>query len=102
MRELTRTVQEASSTVLELTVANHPGVMVHVCSLFARRAYNMEGILCLPVPGTAESRVWILVREENRLEQVERQLLKLEDVRRVRRHGASHEVFVQLEACFDR
>ncbi|MCG3147073.1 MAG: hypothetical protein PCFJNLEI_00510 [Verrucomicrobiae bacterium] len=37
---------------LELTVQNHPGVMSHVCGLFARRAFNVEGILCLPV-GTA-------------------------------------------------
>ena len=36
-------------TVLELTVNNHPGVMSHVCGLFSRRGYNVEGILCMPV-----------------------------------------------------
>ena len=35
--------------VLELTVNNHPGVMSHVCGLLSRRAYNVEGILCLPI-----------------------------------------------------
>jgi acetolactate synthase-1/3 small subunit len=35
--------------VLELGVANHPGVMSHICNLFARRAFNVEGILCMPV-----------------------------------------------------
>ena len=38
------------NVILELTVRNHPGVMTHVCGLFARRAFNVEGILCLPIP----------------------------------------------------
>lgn len=88
------------SSTLEITVDNHPGVMVQVCSLFARRAYNMEGILCMPVGDGTESRMWILLNEEDRLEQVERQLMKLEDVRLVRRHGADHAVFERLEAFF--
>jgi acetolactate synthase I/III small subunit len=86
--------------VLEITVSNHPGVMVHVCSLFSRRTYNVEGILCMPVGDAVESRIWLLVNEDRRLGQLEKQLLKLEDVRRVRRHGASHDVFVRLEEFF--
>ena len=38
-----------SRAVLEIDVNNHPGVMSHVVGLFSRRAYNVEGILCLPV-----------------------------------------------------
>lgn len=87
-------------TVLEITVNNHPGVMVHVCSLFSRRVYNVEGILCIPVGDGSESRIWLLVNEDRRLEQMEKQLLKLEDVRHVRRHSAPHEVFVRLEEFF--
>jgi acetolactate synthase I/III small subunit len=86
--------------VLELTVRNHPGVLSHVCGLFARRAFNVEGVLCLPVGDRARSRIWLLVAEDERLEQLTRQLGKLQDVREVRRHGADHEVFVQLEAFF--
>ena len=26
-----------------------PGVMTHICGLFARRAFNVDGILCLPM-----------------------------------------------------
>lgn len=89
-----------TKTVLEITVSNHPGVMVHVCSLFSRRAYNVEGILCMPVGDGSESRIWLLVNEDRRLEQLEKQLLKLEDVRHVRRHGATHDVFVRLEDSF--
>lgn len=87
--------------VLEVTVTNHAGVMVHVSSLFSRRAYNMEGMLCMPVGDGSHSRIWILVEADDRLEQIERQLLKLEDVQRVRRRGASHDLFVRLEALFD-
>lgn len=87
--------------VLEVTVTNHPGVMVHVSSLFARRAYNMEGMLCLPVDDGRHSRIWILVDADQRLEQVERQLLKLEDVQRVRRGGARGDLLARLEALFE-
>ena len=87
-------------TVLELDVNNHAGVMSHVVGVFSRRAYNVEGILCMPV-GTGEmSRIWLMVNEDARLEQMVKQIEKLEDVRAVRRHGAEHEVFEQLERFF--
>ena len=87
--------------VLELTVRNHPGVMSHVCGLFTRRAFNLEGVLCMPVGDGSRSRVWLLVRERGeRLGQVVKQLAKLHDVLEARRHGAGQEVFVGLEAFF--
>jgi acetolactate synthase-1/3 small subunit len=86
--------------VLELTVRNHPGVMSHVCGLFARRAFNVEGILCMPVGQGAESRIWLLVREDERLPQMISQVEKLEDVLAVQRHAADHRVFEQLETFF--
>jgi len=69
--------------VLRLYVRNHPGVMSHVCGLFARRAFNVEGIVCLPVDDGAESAVLLLVHDDDRLEQMIRQLAKLEDVRAI-------------------
>ena len=86
--------------VLELTVSNHPGVMAHICGLFSRRAYNVEGILCLPLADRTRSRIWLLLDEDQRLEQVVKQVHKLEDVIEVRRHGADHEVFLRLEEFF--
>jgi acetolactate synthase I/III small subunit len=88
------------SSVLELTVNNHPGVMSHVCGLFSRRAYNVEGILVMPIGDGTHSRIWLLVNEDERLEQMVKQLEKLEDVREVTRHGAEHRVFMQLEEFF--
>jgi acetolactate synthase-1/3 small subunit len=88
-------------TVLELNVNNHAGVMSHVVGLFSRRAYNVEGILCMPVGEAAEtSRIWLMVNEDERLEQMVKQLEKLEDVLTVRRHGADHQVFERLEEFF--
>jgi len=90
----------AHLAVLELTVNNHPGVMSHVCGLFSRRAYNVEGILCMPIGDGRLSRIWLLVNEDQRLEQMTQQLHKLEDILTVRRHAAEHEVFVRLEEFF--
>ena len=91
---------ESLQVVLELTVNNHPGVMSHICGLFARRAFNVEGILCMPIGAGTQSRIWLRVPADHRLEQMLRQLRKLEDVVSVRRHGADHEVFVRLEEFF--
>ena len=56
--------------VLELEVNNHAGVMSHICGLFARRAFNVEGILCMPLADATRSRIWLLVFEDQRLEQM--------------------------------
>jgi acetolactate synthase-1/3 small subunit len=90
----------ARQKVLELTVNNHPGVMSHVCGLFSRRVYNMGGILCMPVDDGKVSRIWIRVDSNGQLEQIVKQLQKLEDVQDVQYHDAEHQVFVQLEEYF--
>jgi acetolactate synthase-1/3 small subunit len=86
--------------VLEIVVNNHPGVMSHIVGLFARRAYNVEGILCLPVGDGSKSRIWLLVNEDARLAQMIKQVDKLEDVMAIRRHAADHAVFADLESFF--
>jgi len=91
---------QAKQAVLELTVSNHPGVMSHVCGLFSRRAFNVDGILCLPLGNGQTSRIWLRVQEGERLAQVESQLYKLHDVHAVRHHPPNHAVFSNLEAFF--
>ncbi len=91
---------DVQKVVLELTVKNHAGVMSHVCGLFARRAFNVEGILCMPIAGSDESRIWLLVFDDARLAQMIAQVEKLEDVVRVDRHGTDHRVFERLEEFF--
>ena len=88
------------TVILELTVHNHPGVMSHVCGLFARRAFNVEGILCLPLDNGEQSRIWLQVLNDQRLEQMISQIDKLEDVLRVIRHDADPGVFNKLGLFF--
>ncbi|MFA5266281.1 MAG: ACT domain-containing protein [Opitutaceae bacterium] len=76
-----------SSTHLELQVRNHPGTMSHITGLFARRAFNLEAILCVPIGDGETSRMLLLVADDPRLEQVERQLAKLHDVLSVKHRG---------------
>lgn len=83
-------------TVIEMTVRNHPGVMSHICNLFSRRAYNVEGILCLPIGRGDRSRIWLLVEAGRRLDQMIKQTAKLEDVYDVRQSGDESEIFERL------
>ena len=92
--------QALARTVLELEVNNHAGVMSHVVGMFSRRAYNVEGIACMPVGDGVVSRIWLMVNEDVRLDQMVKQVEKLEDVLAVRRHGAEHRVFERLEEFF--
>lgn len=87
---------QLSTVVLELTVRNHPGVMSHICGLFARRAFNVEGILCLPLNDDLHSRIWLQVADDKRLEQMISQVEKLEDVVKLIRHDSDPGIFTRL------
>jgi len=93
--------QTHDNVILELTVRNHPGVMTHVCGLFARRAFNVEGILCLPIPGSDHSRIWLLVNDDQRLEQMMSQIDKLEDVVKVARNQSDPSMFNKISVFFE-
>ena len=80
-------------TVLRLLVRNHPGVMSHLCGLFARRAFNVEGILCVPLEGGERSAVLLLVADDQRNTQIVAQLRKLEDVVDVRPDPGARSTF---------
>ena len=69
-----------SQCILELTVSNHPGVMSHITGLFARRSYNLEGILCGPTGDGLTSRIYLLMDNTNRLKQIVKNLENLHDV----------------------
>ncbi len=88
------------NVILELTVRNHPGVMTHVCGLFARRAFNVEGILCLPIQDSDKSHIWLLVNDDQRLEQMISQIDKLEDVVKVQRNQSDPTMFYNKMAVF--
>ncbi len=91
-----------SLSVLKLTVNNHPGVLSHVCGLFARRSYNLEGVMVRSIAGKSgrTSRIWLLIDEERRLQQLIRQTKKLVDVIHVEQHELAGSVFEQTEEYF--
>jgi len=68
------------NAVIELIVRNHPGVMSHITGLFSRRGFNLESIVCAPTGDGSQSRMYLLLNKENRLEQIIKQLKKLYDV----------------------
>ena len=73
------------TTVLELRVQNHPGAMARITALFADGGFNLEAILCVPLPGGIESRMLLLVSDAHRLGHVEEELARLPDILALRR-----------------
>lgn len=67
--------------VLSLLVRNEAGVTSRIAGLFTRRGYNMESITGGVTENELVSRITVVVSgEEAMLEQVTKQLAKLEDV----------------------
>ena len=89
-------IQQAS-TVIEITVNNHAGVMSHITGLFSRRAFNLEGILCGQLEDGNMSRMYLLVNKDDRLDQILKQVEKLYDVITVsEREDYDHTIFNRL------
>jgi len=89
-------IQQAS-IVIELTVNNHAGVMSHITGLFSRRGFNLEGILCGQIDDGSKSRMYLLVNNDERLDQIIKQLAKLYDVISVSvREDYDHSIFNRL------
>ena len=95
-------MKQNQMSLLKLTVRNHPGVMSHICGLFARRSYNLEGIMVRPLAGGPPriSRLWLLVNEEDRLPQLIRQTEKLVDVLNVEQHELEGSIFEHTDRFF--
>ena len=91
----------SNPAILKITVNNHPGVLSHVCGLFARRAYNLEGVMVRPVRDDKKlSRMWLLVNEEDRLIQLIRQTEKLVDVISIEQHPMEGSAFEATQEYF--
>ncbi|MGD9949648.1 MAG: acetolactate synthase small subunit [Desulfobulbus sp.] len=90
------------TTILRLQVNNHPGVMSQICGLFARRAFNMEGIFCNATGQGETSCIWLKVDETDKLEQVVKQLAKLEDVLVVEERNDARTKIREMEMMMER
>ncbi len=68
--------------VFSILVNNHPGVLSHVAGLFTRRSYNIETIVATPTEDKKITRIVIVSQgEEEKLNQIAKQLRKLYDVK---------------------
>ena len=90
--------------ILSVTVQNNAGVLARVSSLFGRRGYNIDSLTVSATNDPRVSRMSIIVQgDEVILEQIIKQLDKLEEVMRVD-HIEEHDsvcselVFVKLVA----
>ena len=86
---------------LAVLVENHPGVLMRIAGLFARRAYNIDSLSVCQTDNPAISRMTIVVQgDDNVIEQVTKQLYKLVVVHKVT--DLSNETVVDRELALIR
>ncbi|HEY8891463.1 MAG TPA: acetolactate synthase small subunit [Clostridium sp.] len=73
------------SHVLSILVDNNPGVLTRVCSLFNRRGFNIETVSSGHTEDERLTRITLVtqVRDNEGIDQIIKQIRKLEDVHRV-------------------
>ena len=83
--------------VLSVLVKNSSGVLSRVSGLFSRRGYNIDSLTVGSTEDPAVSRMTITLEAcDDMLEQVKKQLDKLEDVIRVVNFKANESVYREL------
>ncbi|MCC8060517.1 MAG: acetolactate synthase small subunit [Clostridiales bacterium] len=83
--------------VLSLLVDNTSGVLSRVAGLFSRRGYNIESLTVGETADPRYSRMTVVsTGDQEILEQIEKQLSKLEDVRDIKELKPGHSVYREL------
>ena len=83
--------------VFSVLVSNTAGVLNRVASLFSRRAYNINSLTVGETENPEYSRMTIVTSgDDDVLEQIEKQLQKLEDVREITELSDSNSVCREL------
>lgn len=83
--------------VFQLLVNNTSGVLSRISGLFARRGYNVESITAGVTSDPRITRITIVASGDDEiLEQIEKQVAKLEDVRSIRELKPESSVFREL------
>ena len=83
--------------VLSLLVDNTAGVLSRVAGLFSRRGYNIESLTVGVTADERYSRMTVVsTGEQEILEQIEKQLRKLEDVLDIKEFKQGHSVYREL------
>lgn len=74
--------------VLSVLVENQPGVLVRIASMFSRREFNIDSLSVGVTENPEFSRITVVVHgDENLIEQMVKQLLKMPVVKGVQRLG---------------
>ena len=83
--------------VLQLLVDNTSGVLSRISGLFSRRGYNIESITAGVTADPRYTRITIVTSGDDEiLEQIEKQVAKLEDVRDVKTLEPENSVYREL------
>ena len=83
--------------VFQLLVNNTSGVLSRIAGLFSRRGYNVESITAGVTADPLITRITIVASGDDEiLEQIEKQVAKLEDVRSIRELKPESSVFREL------
>lgn len=83
--------------VFSLLVDNHPGVLSHIAGLFSRRGYSIDSITAGVTADDRYSRITIVASGDDMiLEQIEKQVRKLEDIREITVLKDGESVFREL------
>ena len=83
--------------VFQLIVNNTSGVLSRITGLFSRRGYNIESITAGVTADPRFTRITIVASGDDEiLEQIEKQLAKLEDVRDIRELKPDQSVYREL------
>lgn len=77
---------QEDKVVFSVLAVNHPGVLLRVAGLFSRRGFNIDSIVACSTETAEFSRLTLVVTgDEATFTQIIRQLLKLEDIVKVKR-----------------
>ena len=83
--------------VLSILVDNTSGVLSRVAGLFSRRGYNIDSLTVAATENPLYSRMTVVAKgDEQILEQISKQLAKLEDVREIKELTAGDSVCREL------
>jgi len=82
--------------VLSVMVQNHAGVLSRVSGLFSRRGYNIDSLTVCETDDPGISRMTIVVKgDEYILDQIQKQLSKLQEVISIKNAKKNHLVSVK-------
>ena len=82
---------------ISVLVSNKPGVLLRICLIFSRRAFNIESLVVSPAIDGRYSRMTITAQGSQKvLEQIVKQVDKLVDVLHASEHHSEESIEIEL------